>query len=552
LENYLVQWTQLMGLSDAIIKKMPASSTENRFFPFSGNGKLGFGLDKDKKQFYLKTESHGYIQSFAPTLDFKIQESHIVEEKAVIMNVKAGLVILATVFDVEQSCVLVEETFFAHRLHSGLFQHVIKVKNSGPFSIDLELSTVDVKKLKKIEKIHTAHHTNGHLATISGEIKTKRNKENKEGLVKFTSVLSSVDNRVLKVPQKGEKSMKLLSYTDFIFLEQESQEIVPPTNKTRTGRDVKDTDIIALTEKSNTMLKSLSKDHLQDQHVKAWSEIWTTGISISSDSDPNSPSPLHVNLTQYYLYTTHSGNSTKKSTKSVNCYTGPPTLHYPKHWVVPTSLSSLSSLMQLWEDFFTRNNCPISSLTAFSLPQLMVLTIVGLHYHNKQLQMALNPLNLRTNISLRHVSLDYFHSQDQFDLKVLVTNIKTEPYQIYVMNNGKHSPKIFGCGSACEHVVELGSSRLKFVIHPTDPVTPLFYISSNRTLLEKIHHSDFMRKAIHSAKEIKATAHHHQLSPKFWISVVVLIVSFHVIVLKMIYNECRKGRGTVPRRGPYS
>ena len=70
---------------------------------FLGNGKLGFGLDNDKKLFYLKTETHGYIESFVPTLNYKIHESHSVEEKAVIMNLKAGLVILATVLDVVSS-----------------------------------------------------------------------------------------------------------------------------------------------------------------------------------------------------------------------------------------------------------------------------------------------------------------------------------------------------------------------------------------------------------------------------------------------------------------
>ena len=36
LDQYLVKWTQLMALNDAIIKKIPPSTTENRFYPFSG------------------------------------------------------------------------------------------------------------------------------------------------------------------------------------------------------------------------------------------------------------------------------------------------------------------------------------------------------------------------------------------------------------------------------------------------------------------------------------------------------------------------------------
>jgi len=275
-------------------------------------------------------------------------------------------------------------------------------------------------------------------------------------------------------------------------------------------------------------------------------------VAITSDSDPNSPSPLHVNLTEYYMYSTHQFNN-GLSSGPLNCFKGPSTIHTAKQWIVPTGRKSLSSLIDLWVGFFERNGCQPSSLSSLSLRQLMVLSVMGLQFEREHLQMALNPLNLQTNISARRLPLDYFNSRDRFDIRIEVTDSKTEPYRIYVVNNGKHLSKVYGCGSACEHVVELGSSMLKFIIHPTDPVTPLFYISTNRTHLEAISQSDFMKKAILSARENKANhPHHHmRLSPKFWISVVILIVSFHVVVLKMIYNECRKSRSAGNRRNPF-
>ena len=40
LDQHLAKWTELMALNDAIIKKIPASATENQFYPFSGTALL--------------------------------------------------------------------------------------------------------------------------------------------------------------------------------------------------------------------------------------------------------------------------------------------------------------------------------------------------------------------------------------------------------------------------------------------------------------------------------------------------------------------------------
>lgn len=218
---------------------------------------------------------------------------------------------------------------------------------------------------------------------------------------------------------------------------------------------------------------------------------------------------------------------------------------------MPTSLESLYNFKLLWDEYFKQNGCNSRNISALALSKLMVLSMIGFQYQKQHLQMALNPLNLRSNISVRHIALDYFHSPDSIDLRVVVTHRRVESLLIYVTCDGKHNPAIFGCASACERVVELGTSTLKFPVHTTDPVTPLFYISTNRTHLEEIPHAHFMKIAVKTAQENHASPHHMKLSPKFWLAVVVVIVSFHIVVLKMIYNECRKNRTSGRGRSPY-
>ena len=50
--------------------------------------------------FYLKTESNGYVQSYIPTLQYEIKQANTVENKAVVLNLKSGVVVFVTAHDV--------------------------------------------------------------------------------------------------------------------------------------------------------------------------------------------------------------------------------------------------------------------------------------------------------------------------------------------------------------------------------------------------------------------------------------------------------------------
>ena len=156
----------------------------------------------------------------------------------------------------------------------------------------------------------------------------------------------------------------------------------------------------------------------------------------------------------------------------------------------------------------------------------------------------------RSNISIHDFSLRQFHSKDLLNLKVF-SAFKSHKHTLYVTCTGLHNPTIYGCSTACEYIVALGNTPLKFPVHNTSPVTPLFYISTNRSHLEKLGKTEFMKSAKLRAKmshHLATQPHHMKLSPKFWLAVIILIVSFHVIVIKMIYNECRKNGGGAVRR----
>ena len=234
-----------------------------------------------------------------------------------------------------------------------------------------------------------------------------------------------------------------------------------------------------------------------------------------------------------------------------DCFRGPSTIHNAELWVIPSSIDSLFELKERWYTLFTHASCFTQHLSNFvSVRDSIVLGFLGLQYKPYHLQLALNPLNLRSNISIHRFSLHQFHSKDLLDVQIFV-GAKSSEQTLFITCTGQHNPVIYGCSTACEYIVALGSSALKFPVHTTDPVTPLFYVSTNHSHLERLGKTEFMKAAKLNAKlahNSPSEPHHLKLSPKFWLAVIILIVSFHVIVIKMIYNECRKERGVVRRR----
>lgn len=59
-------------------------------------------------------------------------------------------------------------------------------------------------------------------------------------------------------------------------------------------------------------------------------QIWELSIRIDSKDDPHAPSPLNVNITEYYLYSTSLINNKTSSsmleTKTDKCFYGAPTM----------------------------------------------------------------------------------------------------------------------------------------------------------------------------------------------------------------------------------
>lgn len=548
LDFHLRTWSDLMAKSDAVFKEIPESRTENKFFPFTGNGLIGFSINKGKMQFYVMTESEAIDVPFVPVILPELDHKFTSKQQAILLNIKEGMLQRLTSYVVNKTCVVVQESFYAHRVHQDILLQDIVVKNSGKLPVTIKLKQYTAGQKSWRAAIQKAKTKSGDITynVAHGNLDVSGQKEKE---MKVFSSLSHFQPTII-VPQKSQNKLTVLSVTRF--------QLVKNSKKADERKRKSATTEIKI-DLSNTVKKRLldvvdiSADTLIKQHVDAWNDIWKVGVSIGSDGDPDSPSSLHVNLTEYYMYSSLTYNRSEPTHKKTECYKGSPTIHNADLWVIPSGVKSLYRQRTVWRRLFETSGC-ISGTTLFLVRESMVLSFLGLHYHDKQIELAMNPLNLVSNISIRSLSLEQFHSYDVLDIQLYV-NRKTLDRTLLVACTGRHKPVIYGCSTGCDRVVELGNTVLKFPVHTTDPVTPLFFISPNRTRLEQIGTTDFMKKAIQNAKTAHQShleVHHLKLSPKFWLAVVILIVSFHVIVVKMIYNECRKDRGPGRRRPPFS
>ena len=85
------------------------------------------------------------------------------------------------------------------------------------------------------------------------------------------------------------------------------------------------------------------------------------------------------------------------------------------------------------------------------MQRAVVLSFSGLQYTKHGLELAVNPISLSSNVSFRH--LPYNHN-------IIYIHIRIHPPDglktIEIFSDHTKGPKLYACGSACEHLVEVG------------------------------------------------------------------------------------------------
>eukprot|EP00795_Rhopilema_esculentum_P012626 gene12626-3332_t len=543
----LEKWYLRMENADAVIKHIPSDSVDHQFLPFVGDGYVGLTTNGEKSELYILNDTKmGLIKiPFSNLLQFNPMGETKDPDETIVLDIKNGKIHKFTTFngDNQVYCIVVEHIIFVHRDIPGLLYQEVKINNFRPTAVHGVFSIQTSDKWHK--EVITSKGSKLDSYSLSYGVESSKARTGR----KVIAVATSLFPKESKLAGRRSVEMQVTSLirTDDLFVEQDKNMQSEAEQKAVVDRSLK-----KLKSEIGKVWGPLIQTPLQKTHILAWKSVWNLGIRIESKDDPDTPSPLNVNITEYYLYSTNvfknDSLASIPESKTESCFYGAPTMHTTHFWVMPKDIASLISLTSNWNNTLYKFGCgALMKAGVFGIQRALVLSFSGLQYTKHGLELAINPISLSSNVSLRH--LPYHKNTIYIHIRIMPPDgIKT----IEIFSENSKAPKLYACGSACEHVVEISSTPSLFLAKLTNPVTPILYVSTNRSELLVIKESSFMINALketHEDDQPRFAAHHFKLSAKFWLIVILSIVFFHVIVIKMIYAECHKDKGAKRNRG---
>jgi hypothetical protein len=303
------------------------------------------------------------------------------------------------------------------------------------------------------------------------------------------------------------------------------------------------------------------------EHVNAWNTIWKSGFAISNSLATDALNGDQINATIYYVLSsnraplleinTPSSNSTslvntKLKFNMQRCYEGFSTLYASKLWKLPRNESGVSNLTSVWTLTLDRFGCHgLLDLGISGIMQSMILSLGGLRFTNHHLDLNLNPRQLHRDYSFRRVNyanlsfitIEIEVGTDNHALLYATLNELIEPGQ-----------RFFACDAGCiDPSIELVlNERKMFPVKLTNPLTPILYISSEKKYIDELKHAVHVEEIdIAPAQDVNSIAihkHGHQmagLATLFWTLFVILIIVFHLFLIKLVYRECNNNNSNV-------
>ena len=338
----------------------------------------------------------------------------------------------------------------------------------------------------------------------------------------------------------------------------------------------------------------LSSTALEREHIEMWNNLWSSGFGISHSKAPNTLNGDSINATIYYLlsqrYTFpfdtdlmsfNDFGQTVSQSKSLllspdRCYTGHSTLHAPNLWSKLNSLSEVNRIASLWLLTLEKQGCHhLISSGAQGVMQAMILSMASLQFTNNHLEFNTPPNELHRNYYIRRV---IYGNETLINITVALADNNKAQIFVALDKNNAHK-QFYACDAGCldapvryfdTHSLpnsdclsfSLSYIPREFPVKQTDPLTAILYITPDEQHIKELKHT------IHVKEIAEAPAHEHEtivlhkyghslagLPTMFWISIVVLIVIFHIFLAKLIYNEYF-GSSSVPyerhRQGRYA
>ncbi|XP_031550288.1 uncharacterized protein KIAA2013 homolog [Actinia tenebrosa] len=539
LGNFLAKWDSEVEQGNAIITHNPLQSHESPYIPFVGNGYLGVAAKKDS---YLQVKDLTLMEvPYGPLLE-PVMTTASTPKEATIIHLKNGKVHHIQSYLWSQSCVLVENVVFIHRSHPSLLVQEIHVTNHAEIPASVSLNQKGAKEWRK-------------ASTKSDSIKGKSGLVNYDihhGNIAYVDENFPGVNVTIATTKKPEtlniksRSSADIRHVAVVHTSIHSNEKVPAKNFDKD-------ELEGLAKKDFEMImKDFDPKEINNSHKSVWNKLWETGVHVDPRHDADTPPGIEVNATMYYLlstfptpdYNIHGNSQNSEEIESLlhapeHCFGGPPTMHSASLWPIPRTEAAVARMMSSWKKVLTQNGC--SSLIkagGTGIAQAMTLSFGGLQFSAGLFEFAANPASLHTSVTFRHIHL---YKGIFINVSVIINDHTGHAEKLFIQAKGNEKTPLYACEAGCQYEpVELSSSSVVFPVRMTKPVTPILYISKKKGQLQNIKKNVFIKDAHQESLKHHHVFHHVGLPAKFWVSIVFLIVAFHLYLVKLIYSECFK------------
>ncbi|KAG6443019.1 hypothetical protein O3G_MSEX002636 [Manduca sexta] len=544
-KNFLSPYENALNEYDAYMRQETSatlSSLSHNYVPYVGNGLLGMALEHDSHLNikYGRTLSLPlYYHPLYIVDDYEMKEFTVADYKNGIVNR----------FQCSNTGVHISYQYYAHRTIPSLFVQEIWINNPTNKEKMLHISTPRVSDwetaVKQTVKLHQGVDTKEY-EVVTGMI-TIPDSEN----VIAAAVVSRKLSNTLKVEARDGLDLLILTTVQYSR----------PINKADYAKHKDLVEKKALEEMENVI--ALTGDRpavkkLKENHARVWQGLWYTGFYISDSKAEGIINGDRINATIYailsqvrsYEHEEHIKPATKSDilrslTYSEGCYEGHSTLDAFNLWKPLNSLGNLNAVASVWLLTLEKQGCHnLLRAGASGVNQAMILSFGSLRFSNQHLEYNIHPSKLHRDFLFRRIN---YGNMTHVNISVIVQEDNKAAIFVALDRSDK---TYYACDGGClDSPVQLGPYRKYFPVKLTEPLTAILYITADKQHMEDLRHAIHVKEVVeappHENHIIALHKHGHSLgglNPLFWISIIVLIVVFHLFLCRIIMNEfCDSG-----------
>lgn len=543
--NFLNPFQDAISEYDAYLRLESAatlSTLSHNYVPYVGNGYLGMALEHDS---HLNIK-HGRTLS----LPLYYHPLYIIDDldmkESTLVDYKNGIVHR---FQCSNTGIQISYKYYAHRTIPSLFVQEILINNPLNSVVSLRVTTPRLSdwptSVKQTVKLHQGVDKKEY-EVVTGMIALPES----ENVLAVSVVCRKMGNHINIEPRDG---VDLLIFTTVQYSK--------PIKRTEYAKQKDIVEKKAIDEMEKVI--ALTGDrvairNLRDNHARVWQGLWYTGFYISDSKADGVINGDRINATIYsilsqvrsYEHEEHIKPARKSEilrtlTYSEGCYEGHTTLDAFNLWKPLNSLSNLNSVASVWLLTLEKQGCHnLLKAGASGVNQAMILSFGSFRFSNQHLEYNIHPSKLHRDFLFRRVN---YGNMTHVNISVILQEDNKAAIFVALDRSDK---TYYACDAGClDSPVQLGPYRKYFPVKLTEPLTAILYITADKQHMEDLRHAIHVKEVVeapaHENHVIALHRHGHSLgglNPLFWVSILVLVVMFHLFLCRIIMNEfCDSG-----------